>query len=67
MKMVRMNYLFENNEASGVDVTFEDYSNERVVYSFTVKLMKEDADLNTSSPGRLAEIAKTKIAELVAE
>lgn len=67
MKMVRMNYRFENNEASGVDVTFEDYSNERVVYCFTVKLMKEDADLNTSSPGRLAEIAKTKIAELVAE
>ena len=67
MKMARLQYRFENNEAVGVDVGFEDWTNEDVQYNITVKLNADEADLSMSTPSQLAEAARQKVAQLVAD
>ena len=64
MKMTRLNYRFDENGVAGVDVGFEDWTNQEVQYNITVKLTADDTDLATSTPAQLAEVAVAKVAEL---
>lgn len=64
MKMTRLNYRFDENGVAGVDVGFEDWTSQSVQYNITVKLTTEDADLATSTPAQLAEVAIEKVAAL---
>lgn len=65
MKMKRLNYTFDDNGISGVDVGFEEWGNPDLNYNITVRLTAEDTDLGTATPPQLAEVAKLKIAELL--
>ena len=65
MKMARLNYKFDENGVVGVDVGFEDWTNQTVQYNITVKLTAEDADLAASTPVQLAEVARLKVAQMV--
>lgn len=65
MKMTRLNYKFDNEGVSVVEVGFEDWAPGDVQYNITVKLHADDADLTSSTPAQLAEAAKAKVAALV--
>ena len=65
MKMKRLNYTFGETGISGVDVGFEDWTNQSVQYNITVRLTADEADLITSTPQQLADVAKTKIQAMV--
>ena len=57
--------MFGETGISGVDVGFEDWTNQTVQYNITVKLTADDADLITSTPAQLAEVAKAKVQAMV--
>lgn len=67
MKMARLNYKFDENGVVGVDVGFEDWTNQTVQYNITVKLNADEADLSMSTPSQLADAARQKMAQLVAD
>ena len=63
--MKRLNYTFDDTGVSGVDVGFEDWTNQSVQYDISVRLTADDADLITSTPSQLAEVAKAKVQAMV--